>query len=464
MSRDFPGGISRIRALRVVVSAGPRLLLPGWLRRLGMPLAAGVTAVAVTVTAVVLFGQALRIELGGFLLVSVALAAVVSAVLLRSAGSGRSLYRLPRDEHADLHDLVAEVADALGVRRPGRVYAWAYHDSVAVRALPRRDELHLGLPYLTEMSRDELKAAVAHELALLRQLRSWPMRALYTLWQRDVRECRTPPAEVRRPVESMIHVADAAGVRVAGLQATVSALYRGTLIAQSFIWFTFRYAWPLTGVKGYPPDLYRGWRWKVRQDELLQRFAQHIGRDARPGDLTDRIAALGGECDNVFPDPGPALLTGLPADVESAFARSYLREQLPGGHTAARAISFGDVPEEVWDGVLEQQLTELCAAVAARAGISEATPRDVLDLVVAGRVDEIWDHHGRSCLHPGPAVCALVPVLHHELRARGYRRGHPLRQRVLTRGDGEEAETVDVVALAERVAVGGQLPAGNQSG
>ncbi|GAA3447760.1 hypothetical protein Pve01_63220 [Planomonospora venezuelensis] len=58
------------------------------------------------------------------------------------------------------------------MRRPGRVYAWAHPDSVAVRALPWRDELHLGLPYLTEMSRDELTAAVAHELALLRQLRS----------------------------------------------------------------------------------------------------------------------------------------------------------------------------------------------------------------------------------------------------------------------------------------------------
>ncbi|GAA3447759.1 hypothetical protein [Planomonospora venezuelensis] len=215
-------------------------------------------------------------------------------------------------------------------------------------------------------------------------------------------------------------------------------------------------------MKGYPPDLYRGWRWKVRQDGLLRRFAQHIGRNARPGDMAGRIAALGGECGDVPQDSGPALLAGLPADVESALARSYLRGRLPGA-SAARAVPFGDVPEEVWDGVLEQQLTELRAA-AVCAGVPEATPHDVLDLVVAGRVGEIWDHQDRSCLYPGPEVCALVPVLHHELRARGYRRGHPLRRHVLTRGAGGQAEVVGVVALAERVAAGERLPAGDRPG
>ncbi|WP_449062155.1 M48 family metallopeptidase [Planomonospora algeriensis] len=353
MTTGLPAGVPRLRAVRAVVSTAPLLLIPPGLRRLGPPVA----VVAAAAAAWILHDPLIRgLGFAGVLLTAVLLSVAVEVVVLRAVRSvrdgrisrtGRGLYRLPRREHPELHALVAEVADALGARRPGRLYVWAHHDAAAVRVLPWRDELRLGLPYLTEMSRDELTAVIAYELTVLRHLRTWPMGALYRLWRREVRGGRIPPAEVRTAVETMIGEADAAGARVAGRQAMVSALYRGTLITQSFVWFAFRYAWPLVGMKAYPPDLYQGWRWKMREDDFLRRFVRWAGHDERPGNLTDRIAVLGGAVDDVPPVAGPALLSGLPPKTEAALARSYVRRRLPGGHTVRRAVAFRDVPDQV---------------------------------------------------------------------------------------------------------------------
>jgi hypothetical protein len=453
MIGNLPGGVSGVRALRVIILRRPGLLFPAWLRRSGVPVLAGAGVVAI---ATFLDRLVLHIGLNGFLLVPLALIVVTVVVVLRSAEPDQHLHRLSKEEHSELHELVSEVADALAVRRPRRIWAWAQPDSVAVRPIPGRSELWLGLPYLTEMSPDELKAVIAHELTLLEQRRSWLVDASYTLWRAEIERCGTMPADVVAIAMSALRTADKAGARLVGAQIAASALLRGALITNSFTWFAVRYAWPLVIVRGYPADLYKGWRWKVHDDGLLERFVRSVAEDQRPGNMTARITALGSGPDGAPPVAERVLPVRLPEEIETRLARSYLRKALPAQYTAARTVPFHDVPEEVWDAVVEQQLTEVSAAMATLLNKQAATVREILDAVVAGRAGEIvLEHRTWLCTHSSPEVCALFPVFHRALRKSGYRYDHPLRQRLLIAGDGER---VDVVALAERVAGGEPLP------
>ncbi|MEV6865945.1 M48 family metallopeptidase [Streptosporangium subroseum] len=437
----------------MIISRRPGLLFPAWLRRPGVPVLAGAGVVAI---AVFLDRLVLHIGLNGFLLVPLALIAVTVVVVFRSAESDQHLHRLSKEEHSELHELVSEVADALAVRRPRRIWAWARPDSVAVRPIPGRSELWLGLPYLTEMSPDELKAVIAHELTLLEQRRSWLVDASYALWRAEVERRGTMPADVAAIAISVLRTADEAGARLMGTQITVSALRRGALITNSFTWFAVRYAWPLVTMRGYPADLYKGWRWKVHDDGFLERFVRSVAEDGRPGSMAARIVALGSGLDGALPVAERVLPVRLPEEIEARLARSYLRKMLPAQYTAARAMPFRDVPEDEWDAVVEQQLAEVSAAVATLLNRQAVTVREIIDVVVAGRAGEIvWDHRTWLCTHSGPEACALFPVFHRELRKAGYRYDHPLRQRLLIAGDGER---VDVVALAERVAGGEPLP------
>jgi len=141
---------------------------------------------------------------------------------------------------------------------------------------------------------------------------------------------------------------------------------------------------------------------------------------------------------------------GLPEKAEGRLARAYMRELL--AFPAVRAVPLREVPDRVWDGILERERTDVLAVVAALLGRREATSQDVVDVARAGRAGELaWDHRSWYCPHSGPAVCALFPVLHRELREGGHTYAHPLARRVLLALDGAR---VDVAALAAEVAAG----------
>ncbi|MGV9377517.1 hypothetical protein ACWDRB_16960 [Nonomuraea sp. NPDC003707] len=386
-----------------------------------------------------------------------------------------------------LHRLIAEVAAELRLRRPVRAYAWAHPDALALRVAPWRDELRLGLPYLTEMERDELRAVVAHELALLALRRSPLGNAVHRWWMTDIRRGRPLPAEVEAVLIDMFRRADAAAARVAGVPTTASALLRGSLITNSFTWFAVRYGATAAESHGFPPDLYASWRWKARHDGLLTAFARSVAKDDRAGSTTSRIAALTGETPTTVAakiaaytgadaaatgigavlEQHPAATTdaigvraegagsavlaeGLPERVERRLARACMRELL--AHPAVRAVPLREVPDRVWDGLLERERADVLAVVAALLGRRDATFQDVMDVARAGRASELaWDHRTWLCPHRGPAVCALFPVLHRELRERGHAYAHPLARRVLIAPNGAR---VDVAALAAEIAAG----------
>ncbi|WP_344887572.1 hypothetical protein [Nonomuraea antimicrobica] len=464
--------VARLRALWTALKARPLLLVPVWVWRWLVPVAAGgaVGAVVAALVPDVLPAVAAGLVAGGV------------AVALQTAEPDGSLAPLADEE---LHRLVAEVAAELGVRRPRRVCAWARPDALAVRVAPWRDELRLGLPYLTEMHRDELRAVVAFELALLALRRSPLAYALHRWWLTDSWRWRTVPDEVEAAVDGMFRSADAAAARVAGVPGCASALLRGGLITNSFIWFAGWYGGMAVMAGGFSPDLYANWRWKARHDGLLTAFVRTVAQADSSASPTGRIAAVTGEepatvaariaaltaADVAAPmmgvvvgerpaatadgvgvqtaDAGSAVLAGgLPEQVETRLARAWTREV----HTrpAARAVPLREVPDRTWDEVYEGERAEVLAAARVLLGRREATSQDVVDLARAGRAGELaWDHLGSLCSHGDPAVCVLYPVLHRQLREAGHAYAHPLARRILIAPDGTR---VDVAAHAAEIA------------
>ncbi len=449
------------RAVRLILSRRPWALIPAWLARCPV-----VWGLAVGLGVWLLDRLALHLGLTAFLIIPLALLVAATGFFISSAGAPRQLHPVGPQDQPALHALVAAVAEQLGVRRPVRIWLWAWPDSTVKRPEPWRTELWLGLPYATEMTVDELRAVVAYELILAEQRRSWLVDALYEVWSHHlawIRSGKQAPepflVEVGTVVEAVIREADQAGVGVAGPEVMGSALLRGAMITGSFTWFATRYIGPLVERRSFATDLYAGWRWKLRSDSLLDRgwprFRPFVLEDPRPAcSWSNRISAIGGSMDTPPQPAQQVLLSGLAEAVEGRFSR-YVAQALAGRHLAARATRFHDVPPDVWDGPVRRQLEQVVSATARLLGEATATAQDVVAVVRAGRAGELtWDHRDWMCTHATPAVCALFPVIHHALRAAGYEYDHPLRQRKLVGRDGDR---LDVAQLAERIERG-ELP------
>ncbi|RBQ19314.1 hypothetical protein DP939_15405 [Spongiactinospora rosea] len=461
----LPGGLSRRRALAVVLRRAPRRLLPAWTSPVREVAAGGIAALAGMLLLTRLWPGALpppgspawilAAALVTLAMVLIALAALGFEVVRRPPGA---LHRLG-PEHADLHALVAEVAAELGVRPPRRLYAWACPDAMAVRPAPGRRELWIGLPYLTELSRAELRCLVAHELALLRGRRSRAADAMYALWAEEPE----PPPEAETVAAALLGEA-AAAARVSGAQTAALTLIRTQALRQSFLWFTDRYGTPAAvALDGFPLDLYAAWRWKVREDLLVERGWPRTRTRLAGQPLTlRRLCALGGDpaalTERPPPrEPGPpALPGGLPGPVEARLARHHLRWWLADRYRLPNAGSLHGVPDQVWDAHLEERLD----GVRRLLGMPAGTPaRGVAEAVAAG-----WTAGWTAgeppcewaCPHAVPAVCALIPAIHRTLREAGYAYADPLRLRVLVGWDGGRT---DVVSLAEAIAGGGPVGA-----
>ncbi|WP_203883791.1 M48 family metallopeptidase [Planotetraspora kaengkrachanensis] len=449
--------MTRRRAVWLLLSRRPRLIVPRRARPLLTPLAVAAAAVAVVLAVFVL----VDIPLNVFVLGAVALIAAGASVIGGAgARQGESdVHLLRRDTHADLYALVADVARELRLQPPRRVMAWASPDARATRGF-LRTELWLGLPLLAVLDEEELRAVVAHELVLERLSRPWPTGGLLTLYWTEVSRAEAgaePLGELGPLVDSLMLQADQAGVRVAGSEATTSALSKGLLVANGFTWFMLRYARDLVTERFFPSDLYAGWRWKLQHDDLAERMWPGLVRadagDERPGaSMSRRVAALGGVLTIPRP-PERVLFTALPGEVEERFTRQALSRYLPKRYVLSRKTRYGDVPDGAWDRHHERERDEVLAAAAALLGKDVADPLDAVEIVVAGRAPELeWNHAFSFCAHPGREVCVLFPLIHCALRASGHDYGHPLRQRELRAPTGE---VVDVTGLAVRFLDGG---------
>jgi len=476
------------RAVWLILSRRPWALTPAWLFQWSDsgPIPPILFCLAVGLGAWLLDHLVLHLGLTLFLVIPFALLVGLAAFFINSADPSdpqphpRHLHPVGPHDLPELHALVAEVAEELGVQRPARIWLWAIPDSIVKRPTPWRTELWLGLPYATEMTVQELRAVVAHELTLAERRRAPLVNAVYRLWINRVARIRpgtgSPKAflvEAATVAQAVLQEADQAGARLAGQEAMVSALLRGAVITYSFAWFATRYAGPLVKWRSFAVDLYPGWRWKLRHDLECDRGWERIRpsllEDPRPAcSFAQRINAIGGptaaETTEIPPPPAhQVLLSGLPEAVEGRFSRWYVEQALQGQHRRRalsayrlRAIRFRDVSPDVWDTTIRQQLDKVLAATARLRGQPTATPQDVIAVVRSGQAtDLIWDHKDWMCNHPAASVCALFPVIHRALRSAGYEYANPLRQRELVAPSGDR---LDVMGLAERIDHGERPP------
>ncbi|MGI5489544.1 M48 family metallopeptidase [Microtetraspora malaysiensis] len=365
-----------------------------------------------------------------------------------------------RADYPDLHAMVDEIADALGARRPSRVCFAPVADSGTTRLGPRRSELWIGLPFAMGFERTELRAVIAFELAFLEAHRSWLLSALLEVWTSETGRKPAVRAELGAVVKALLTQADKVGSRVADPRTMANALLRGGLMSDSFAWFGVRYVIDLPSYGLFPVDLYQGWRWKVNEDDLLGRLMPrylelHATQTLRAEFTIDRIAELGVTLEH---PPQPAedpILSALDSTVEARFAR-WLGNLLSNPSDVYWFVTFGEMPDAVWDELIGHLHDRVLQATAKLVGRPNPTLTDLVEIVADGRGAEIkWEHRDSLCTHSSAGVCALFPVLHRNLRLKGYRYTHALRQRQLVGPDGDR---IDVVRLAQGIEHGDQLP------
>ena len=232
--------------------------------------------------------------------------------LLLDKSDGRALYRVVEEIRRAVD---APPLDRIIITKGFDASAVVYSSPWSVR---RRRALVLGFPVLTTLSRDELRAVMAHELAhfsgardafaawVYRMRRSWiALRAalderlatpLYVYWfiRWYVPRLDVASAEVSRRHELM---ADVVAAKVAGSRAAADALVAFEAGAR----FTERTHWPAIDIShetdAQPPGPYsRMLAWNARSispdvlDELLVRETKPA--DTHPS-LRDRFVCLG---------------------------------------------------------------------------------------------------------------------------------------------------------------------------
>ncbi|MET7455047.1 M48 family metalloprotease [Streptomyces sp. NPDC005574] len=183
-------------------------------------------------------------------------------------------------DQPELWRTVRELADGVGTRVPSRIVLTAEVDasvSEAVRLfglLPGPLRLHLGVPLVQGLSEAQLRAVLAHELGhradagtrfatLALRARTHALRTVTRIGRRADRAAareRIPSAYARLCLRSTLAVArrqeyaaDAAAVRVAGRDATASALRELPVLEAAFGFYRVNYAMLGSGAGLLPP-------------------------------------------------------------------------------------------------------------------------------------------------------------------------------------------------------------------
>ncbi|NRQ38858.1 class I SAM-dependent methyltransferase [Nonomuraea sp. NN258] len=199
--------------------------------------------------------------------------------------------------------------------------------------------------------------------------------------------------------------------------------------------------------RGGPDDLFESFAWKVRTDGLLARIRPRAEALHAAECHTEEL------CVGPWTTPVPAaqsLIGPVPVKAVRRLSKALVNEIIgkDGGPAGRRPYRLDELPAADWAGPLSDERDHVIQAAATLLD-RPATGRDVVNLVVAGRAEELrWWHKSQPCPHPTRGVCALLPLLDVALRGNGYTHEHPFTQRVLI---GPEGDRVDLVELAGRV-------------
>ncbi|GAA1980425.1 hypothetical protein [Catenulispora subtropica] len=297
-------------------------------------------------------------------------------------------------EYAPLRDLVAEAARVVRVPAPEHLRLSTYGEIAVTGDSSDGRTLHIGAPFVLGLPAVELKAVVAHSLAVLKEPHPELADALARICQdvqslldflggdgfgRRYRRLLAATAGFREDIERR---ADRAAAAVAGSrEQALIALVRSRAVTGHFVEYAPRYL-----VEGLAPpeDLFTNWlrvaalpvpTWAAASTPSSQpgvRTVFHPGLTPQ-ADVLDRARQA---VNPVIPGEGLPVIAGLTAETAKALISGV--EADPEDHLS---IDYGASGQAVIDA-------------AGRLLGRDATPADVVGVVADGRGPElagVWD-------------------------------------------------------------------------
>lgn len=353
---------------------------------------------------------------------------------------------VPASAQAELLTLVAEVAARVGVARPDAVLLTGY-GTIRSWASRRRRLLLVGLPLLYCLTVDEVRALVAHELAVVDHRRAHlvvRLRALYEEAVDPLSVTPSPRAETiaratRDFAAALERTADQAASSASGLHTAARAVVKADLAAFEFADLAFdveEQVWQRTSAA--VQDLHAGWREAVRAGAVIASLDDDTRTElmARHPSLAGAIASLSAA--HVALRVADAVpLAPLPPDTERELARHVLKRD------CGQWVTFAAVPDDEWPGWLARQARAVTEQVATLLRRPPIGPAEVVEVLLT-RLDELvaanWPAQPEPPAEPEEldGTPSVVVVAEAALTARGWRRVHPAATGVVVSRDGEQ--------------------------
>jgi len=349
-------------------------------------------------------------------------------LVLRRAGLRRRAGPPPvpvtATQHADLHELVQDAARRASLAPPRTV-------SLGGEALVRMrgNRLTVGLPLVWGLSAEQLRAVVAHEVALPPGGHRWLARELLH------RRRHTDDTEFLLATRSLVDAAeqardaaaiDAIGGGLAAVEDAALALFRAEAVRDAFERFaaveTVR---AVGGERLRVADLHDGWRERLRRDggpgtgwepdvPLKRIPSEHPGLS---GELLDVAEEADGYHTGL--DPGAVPTDPLsPADL-----RTLAGELTP--DFDGRWVEYADLPVEAYSGAVEEAARRHVEAVEVLLGGPPADRDELVDVLLL-RTREVCMAEGAGA-DPDPLAGAsmVADLIEYTMIKRGWKRRHP---------------------------------------
>ncbi|GAA0707843.1 hypothetical protein Drose_30675 [Dactylosporangium roseum] len=344
----------------------------------------------------------------------------------------------------DLLALVSEVAARVGVAQPDVVLLTG-HGVIRSWASRRRRVLLVGLPLLQCLTTDEIRALVAHELAVVDHHRAHLVVRLRTLHD-DAVEPGLPRGRSMAVLRATQHFADAlerkadqAASSASGLHTAARAVVKADLAEFEFADLAFdleEQVWQRTSAA--IQDLHTGWQAAIRAGAVIAELDDDTRTTlmARHPGLAGAIAALTAvhvelRTTEVVP------LAPLGPETERSLARQVLKRE------GTDWVTFASVSDADWPGWLGRQARAVTEQVATLLRRPPIGPAEVVEVLLT-RLDELvaanWPAQPEPPAEPEEldGTPSVVVVAEAALTARGWRRIHPAAAGVLVSPDGEQ--------------------------
>jgi hypothetical protein len=343
----------------------------------------------------------------------------------------------------DLLALVDEVAERVGVTRPDFVLLTG---TGTIRGWARRSRriLVIGLPLLQCLPVDEIRALVAHELAIIHHRRAHLVARL-----RELHEAAVEPllhdAPLSRKSRAVLRVtegfasaleqkADQAATSASGLHTAARAVVKADLVEFEFSDLVFdleEQVWKHTGAG--VQDIHAGWQAAVDCGAISVELDDDTRATlmTRHPFLASAIAPLRVEHVRLSEPTGLVELQPLGPKTERALARHVLTRD------CRKWTTFAEVPPEAWPGWIVRQAKEITDQVGLLLGREPANPAEVVSVLITRLAELVAANWPNQPIDPDQldGTPSVVVVAEAELTRRGWTRVHPAAVGVLVGPD-----------------------------